>query len=535
MMIRSKSRLAALALTLVLASQAHAAPIKTVSLALTGEPPQLNSTKATDAQSFMILGHMMEGLLRNGRSAGEYAPGVAEKWTVTDRGATFTLRKNAKWADGKPVTAHDFVFSWRLVVDPKNASEYAFIMYPVKNAEKIAQNKAPVTELGVKAEGDHTLKVEFEKPCGYFLGLTAFSTYYPVREDFYNQRKDKYGADAKDLLANGAYTMSEWVHGSKLTLNKNPNYWNAASIKIDRIAIPYMTPDNMAQFNFFKDKKTDLIERLGKDELPRAQAEKFKLHSYNDGSVWYMEFNFRDGRVTRNKNLRKAIQLVLAANMTEYVNKIIGIPGTKPGATLVPSWVRGAKDLFRKEYPYTAPKGSIAEAKKHIELAKKELGGSIPALIWLTGDTPFAGREAEYFQNLLGKHLGLTLKIDKQIFKQRLAKMTSGEFDIVAAGWGPDFADPMTFAELKASWNENNRGQWKNADYDKAIREAQSTADQKKRMAAMAKAERIMLDDIAVVPTYERTVIYLMSDRVQNLKRNPIGPDPDFTYASVKE
>lgn len=522
-------------LSLGAVTQAFAATPKTVSLALQQEPPQLNSTKATDQQSFFVLGHLMEGLLRNGKSAGEYVPGVAEKWQVDDKGATFNLRRGAKWADGKPVTAKDFVFAWRLVVDPKNASEYAFIMYPVKNAEKINQGKAALTELGVKAVDDHTLKVEFEKPCGYFLGLTAFSTYYPVREDFYELRKDRYGADAKDLLANGPYTLTKWVHGAELMLEKNPSYWNASAIQIDRIAVPYITPDNMAQFNFFKDKKTDLIERLNKDDLPRAQAEKFKLQSYNDGSVWYMEFNFRKGRVVRNKALRKAIQNVVALNMAEYVNKIVGIPGTKPGSTLVPSWVRGAKDAFRREYPFVAPKGSLAEAKQLIEQAKKELGGAIPPLVWLTGDTNFSGREAEYFQGLLSRTLGLQLKIDKQIFKQRLAKMLSGDFDIVSAGWGPDFADPMTFAELKASWNENNRGKWENAEYDKHIRAAQSTSDQARRMKSMAEAEKIALEELAILPLYERTVMYLISDRVKNVKRNPIGPDPDFTYASIKE
>jgi oligopeptide transport system substrate-binding protein len=514
----------------VLSVASPASAQKVVRFALSTEPPNLNSMKATDQQSFFVLGHVMEGLTRNGKD-GAVAPGVAEKWTINDKEATFTLRKDAKWSDGKPVTANDFVFAWRTAVDPKTASEYAFILYPVKNAEAINQGKTPVTDLGVKAEGDHILKVTFEKPCGYFLGLTAFATYLPVREDFFATKKDKFAADAGDMLYNGPFKLTQWVHNASLGMDKNEHYWNKGSIKLDRIEVPYITSDAMARFNFFKDKKVDLLEAVGKDELPRAQAEKYKLKSHSDGSVFFMEFNFREKRPTTNKALRQAIARII--NKDEYISKVVAIPGTKPGKTLVPTWVRGVKETFRKEYPYTPAKMNVAEAKKLVEQAKKELGGTLPALVWLTGDSPFAAREAEYFQNQFKNHLGIDLKIDKQIFKQRLAKMTAGEFDIVAAGWGPDFADPMTFAELMASWNENNRGKWVNAEYDRLIREAQATSNPKKRMDAMAKAEKIALEDLAIIPTYERTIIWTHRDTVQGVSRNVMGADPDFTGATV--
>lgn len=518
---------AALALFLEPAAEAS----KTVNMAITGEPPQLNSSKATDQASNFVLGHVKEGLMKTDKSGAPIA-GTADKFEVTDKGATFHIRKDAKWSDGKPVTANDFVFAWRLAVDPKNASEYAFILYPVKNAEAINKGKKPVTELGVKAVDDSTLKVEFEKPCGYFLGLTAFTTYLPIREDFYKTRNDKYGAEAADVLANGPFRLTKWIHGAALTMEKNPNYWDADSIKLDKIDVPYITPDAMAIYNFYKDKKIDLIERLGKDERPLAEKAGYKIKRYSDGSVWYMEFNFRKGRATNNKNLRKAIQSVL--NYDEFINKIVSVPGTPAPGRLIPAWLRATKNSFQKEYPYTRPKMDLAAGKKYIEEAKKEFGGTLPSLVWLTGDTAFSDREAVYFQSVFKQQLGIDLKIDKQTFKQRLAKMTSGEFDIVSAGWGPDFADPMTFAELKASWNENNRGEWKNAEYDKYIREAQSTGNTKKRMDAMAKAEKVLLEEVAILPTYERVVLYLEQDRLKGVVRKAIGADPDLSAASLK-
>ncbi len=517
----------------LLIQSSASAGLKEIRMAITTEPPNLNSMKATDQSSFFVLGHVMEGLTRVGKN-GEAVPGVAEKWEINDKTATFYLRKDAKWSDGKPVTARDFVFSWRTTLDPKTASEYAFILYHLKNAEAINKGTVPVTELGAVAESDTKLKITFEKPCGYFLGLTSFATYFPVREDFFNTKKDRYAANFDDMIYNGPFKLTSWVHGASLVMDKNPNYWGSSNIKLDRISIPYITPDNSARFNFYKDKKTDLLERLSKDDLPKAQAEKMKIKSFMDGSIWFMEFNFREGRPTRSKHLRKAIQLVF--NPSELVSRVIGVPGTAPGLGLIPRWVRGNKDLFRKEFPMSPVKVDVKKAKEELQLAMKELGVSkIPPLVWLTGDTPTSSKEAEYFQNVFKTQLGLELKIDKQIFKQRLAKMTSGDFDIVSAGWGPDYADPMTFADLMTSWNENNRGRYQNPEYDRLIRVAMGTSDSKQRMDAMSKAERIAMDELAVLPTYERSIAYVISDRAQGVQRRVIGHDPDFTFATVND
>jgi oligopeptide transport system substrate-binding protein len=175
----------------------------------------------------------------------------------------------------------------------------------------------------------------------------------------------------------------------------------------------------------------------------------------------------------------------------------------------------------------------LEEARRHLERAREELGGRIPPLVWLTGDDPGTAREAEYFQYLFSSRLGITLKIDKQTFKQRLAKMTSGEFDIVSAGWGPDYADAMTFADLFASWNENNRGRWRNARYDALIRRAQETVDPRARMDAMAEAERLLLDDVAVLVKSEAGSVYVHSPRLSGIVRHVIGPDPDYSHARV--
>jgi oligopeptide transport system substrate-binding protein len=503
----------------------------TVSFALTAEPPDLNGMRATDQVSFFILGHTNEGLLRYNEKQ-EAVGGVAEKWEVNDKGATFYLRKDAKWADGVPVTAKDFVFAWRTVVDPKTASQYAFIMYPVKNAEKINQGKAKVETLGVEAKDDYTLKVTFERPCGYFLKLMTFATYYPVREDFYNAQKGRYAADAANILSNGPFKLVSWVHGASMKLEKNENYWNASVVNLKGIDVPYIITDPKARFELFRDKKIDLVG-LTSDTLEPAAKAKFDLRKFSDGSVFYAEFNHRPDRVTRNKKLRQAIRYVY--DTKELVEKIVALPGNEPIYTLFPSWLKGASKSFREENPVADIKVDIPRAKKLLEEAKAELQvKEIPTLSLLIGDDPNSKKQGEYIQAILEKHLGIKAMIDIQTFKQRLAKMSSGDFDIVLAGWGPDYDDPMTFADLFTSWNENNRGKYANPAYDKAIADALGTMDAKKRMAAMGRAQKIIIEDVVVLPQYERGIVYIQNPKLKGVIRTVIGADPNFIYSKIQ-
>ncbi|MDA0978178.1 MAG: peptide ABC transporter substrate-binding protein, partial [Proteobacteria bacterium] len=225
-----------------------------ITIALTQEPPQLNSMKATDQVSILVLSHVMEGLVRYDRR-GNVVPGVAREWEVSDEGAVFQLRDNALWSDGKPVTAHDFVFAWQNALKPATASEYAFILYPIKNAEAINTGKLPVEQLGAVAVDDLTLKVTFERPTGYFVKLTAFTTYFPVRRDFFESKGDTYAADFDDLLYNGPFEMTSWVHSASLKMVKNQNYWNREEIFLNAINADYITADTRARLNLFIDGK----------------------------------------------------------------------------------------------------------------------------------------------------------------------------------------------------------------------------------------------------------------------------------------
>lgn len=524
-------------LALLFAAPLHAADgidvaAQRIRLMLKSEPPNLNSLVTTDNVSGFVLSHVMEGLLQY-NERGELEPGVAERWELRADGATFWLRRDARWSDGRAVTAADFVFAWRQVVTPATASPYALIMAMLKNAERITRGELPATALGVRAVDPYRLEVEFERPCPYFLGLTAFATYLPVREDFYRQRGERYAADAGDLLFNGAFTLERWDHGAHLTLRKNPAYWQRDRIRLQEIDIPFVSGDTSAAFNLFQEGNIAMAQ-LDAETLPAAVAQGMPVQLFDTGAIYFLAFNMRPGRPTANLHLRRAVQAIFSTS--QLVNKVIGLPGNLPGESLFPRTVKGVEGRFRDEFPVRLPPHDLRRARAELELAKRELGVErLPPLMLLALVSPTAQKQAQYLQQLLQTGLGLDVRIDNQIFKQALEKSNRGEFDLsIASGWLPDFDDAITFGELMASWNENNRGRYASARYDALVRQASGSSDQRERMAAFGAMQQLLVDDVPLLPTYESVELYAVHPALRGVRRALFGGDLDFRYAYLQ-
>ena len=501
-----------------------------ITIALRTEPPQLDYGRATDSISLTVLFHTVEGLLTYDDNMA-LIPGVAERHEIRGDGATFWLRGDARWSNGEPVTAHDFVFAWRRVQDPATASAYAFIMYPVKNAEAINRGELPPEALGVRALGDRVLEVEFERPTPYFDKLVAFVTFYPVNEAFFQSTDGRFGASADMLLYNGPYVMNEWIHSASMRWDRNPDYWGGHKGFIDTIHVGYITQDVNARLNLFKDGQiadTQLVPQM----LGEAMERRWQIDRSMDGTVFFLQFNFRDGRLTANKNFRKA--LLYAQDPVEFVYKALKEPSYMPAVSLFPFWIRGAEGYFRQEHPPTPHEYNVAKAREHLELARRELGlETFPPIHLLADDSPLGSISSEYYQAVYTRNLGLELRIDKQIFKQRLAKMDAGEFDIVVSGWGPDYDDALTFGDLFSSWNLNNRGRYASPEMDALVRIAQSELDPVKRMAAFGEIQDLVHEDVVIVPMYERGWSFVVDPRLKGFKRRAVGPEVDYTYARI--
>ncbi len=498
---------------------------KSVQLALSTEPPDLNSLTTTDSVSFFVLLHTQEGLLSYGE-ADALVGGVAEAWHMNGTHVEFTLRDNARWCDGSPVTAQDFIFAWRTALKPATASRYAFILYPIRNAEKINRGELPETALGVSADDDRHLRIELERPTAYFPSLTTFPTYLPVKESFYQAQQGKYGADAERLLCNGPFRLEKWVHGASLRLQRNPGYWNASRVRLQQIDIPHISNDPGTLFNLFQAGDIALAE-LSRDTLRQALHQRLYLQDFGNGMLTYIEFNQRSSRSFRSENLRRAISLSVDRN--ELVNRVIASPGTQTAARFFPQWLLPSTSITDR---YQG--ADLQAARQAVAMAKMELGTPVlPPLTLLVYDSPAVLRQAEYLQQQWQSQLGLTVIIDKQIFKQKLAKLAAGDFDLALSAWGPDYNDAMTFADLLASDNENNHGRYHSDAYDTLLRQASALPAGPQRTALFEQMQQLIDEDVAVMPLTEPGIIYVQDTRLRNVQRRRFGGDPDLRFADI--
>jgi oligopeptide transport system substrate-binding protein len=556
------------------------------------EPETLDAQQISGQPDMIIANMFIEGLMRFGKEEGKYEPGVAESYTFDEATNTYTfkLRKDAKWSDGKPVTADDFFFAWRLAMDEqtvysfmisqyiKGADAYAAVTQKSFLSGKDASFKALVdkaenekdeakkkeinsqiakrieamtdaekseyqkikdelwTKVGAKTEGD-SLKIELTGPTPYFVGLTAFPVYYPMNKDFYEKHKadNSYGLEAAGLYSNGPWIVKEWNHKDSFKLAKNDNYWNKGNIKIDEMNIKIVDKVE-TRTNLLKTGKLDGSAIQAKD-LPEFQdlatREQYKLQDMvdmPDYTVFYMEFNQFKNKYTMNENIRKA--LMLAMDRTSFVEKIN--LGDRPALSLIPESFPGLNKSFREENGMELIKdNNKEEAKKLLAEGLKELGlKQLPAIDMVIEDSDIAQKIAVKFQQDW-KEIGVTVNLVPVPWGEKLRRLKAGEFAIAANGWGPDYMDPMTFLDLFQTDNGNNYGKFSSAEYDKLINDARVEKDPAKRMKMFYDAEKLLMDNAAVAPQYFRISHWVFKDYLTGVVNRGAGPSTDFYWADI--
>jgi oligopeptide transport system substrate-binding protein len=512
-----------------------------ITLNLGEEPPNLDSAKATDAVSFDVLANTMEGLIRTGAGF-KPLPGIAEKWDISKDGLvyTFNLRKNAKWSDGKPVTAKDFKFAWLRALDPKTGSEYAYQLYYIAGGEAFntldpkakdfdTKYKELASKVAIVAPDEYTLKVTLAAPTPFWLGLMSFPTYLPEREDIVQATGEKYAADADKLVYNGPFVVQSWTHEDVIVLKKNASYWDAPAVKLDQVTWKMIKDSNTA---------IQLYEAGDLDEvgIPGEFIAKYKdrgLQSMAQATTWYMTLNLQS-KTFQSKNLRKALSLAL--DRQGFADSVLK-NGSVPAEGLIPPSIAGEggksfRQLSGSLIPSTA---NNVEAKKYWDAALKELGQSKMTLKFLIGDTTSSKRNAQGIQEMLQNSLpGLTVDLEPVSFKVRLDRTKSGQFDMVYAGWGADYNDPMTFMNMWTSTASYNDAKWSNKQYDDLIKLAETDGNATSRMKAMADAEKILAEELPIIPLYHPTGNWVTKPYLKGLLNFPIGADVDLKGAFVE-
>ena len=479
---------------------------------------------ATDGISFEVLAAVTEGLysLSDDGSAVE---AIADKVEKSEDGLTYTVTlKDTKWSNGTPVTAKDFVFAWRRLVDPATASEYSFIagIAGIKNADAIVNGEMTPDQLGITAKDDKTLVIELDTPVPFFESLMAFPSFFPVNEEFYNKCGDKFATTVDTILCNGAFKVASYEPAATtINLEKNTDYWDADKVQLSGI-----------QYQVIKDSQQTMLSYQNGDldvaTLSGEQVEQFQsdpeFKNIMSGYLWYIASNKKVAGLD-NENLRKAISL--SYDKEAIVNNILK-DGSIKADFLVPTLLAtgpDGKDFRDGTDTYLST--DKAKALEYYDKAKTELGKDSFEYTMLIDDAESAQNVAQFIQAEIQTNLpGMKINIETLPKKNRLERLRADDFELGLTRWGPDYADPMTYLDMWITGSPNNYGAWSNTEYDSLIQSAKKgelALDSEKRWEALKKAEKMVMDDAVICPVYQQGNAVMIKKNVSGIEFHSVG------------
>lgn len=482
---------------------------------LGGEPGTLDPGAAADSFSLEVLGDLYEGLTAE-TADGAIVPGVAAAWTVDSTGTKyeFHLRRDARWSNGAPVRAQDFVNAWRRVVDPKQGSPVADNLRVVLGARDIIAGRAPPSSLGVSAPRDDLLDVVLTRPAPYFPQLLTHYSTYPVFSDSAARSHD-----SKTWVSNGAYILSSWTPGGTLQLRKNPAYWDREHVAIANVVYVPL-PDENAEWLRYRARELDLTQSVPAAALASIRADRpGELHIAPFLGTMYYAFNLRTGPFKTNVALRKA--LVMAIDRRAILRSIQPF-GQQPAFGFVPpgTWNYQAQSWEWADLPEA---GRIAEAKdfytqagfsKQAPLHLKLLFNSSPGIKQIAIAVAAMWRET----------LGIETELIDEEYRVFLdSRKDSARWDVVRLAWLADYNDAGSFLDTFRGDSPNDDSGYDSPQFNALIEEAENTADVQRRREILQSAERIMLEDYPVIPIYFYSSKRLFKPYIRGEMPNPLN------------
>lgn len=490
----------------------------------------LDPQQAVDGTSFEVIADYTDGLYQMDKN-GEAVPALAADTQISEDGLsyTFKIRDDAKWSNGDPVTAQDFVFAWQRAVDPKVASEYAYMLSDVgqiKNAADIIAGKKDKSELGVTAVDDKTLKVELNVQVPYFLGLMYFPTFYPVNQKFFESCGDTFATSPETTLSNGAFILDSYEPAATTVhLKKNPNYYDAERVKLTGINYQVIQDSQQALMSY----QTGAVDTtLVNGEQVDQVKDDPTFHAIAAGYLWYVVPNISKVKELSNLNVRLA--MTMAINRESITTDVLK-DGSIPTYTAVPidfatgpdgSDFAGDQKKFENVCRFDA-----AAAADYWKKGLAELGVSSISLNMIVDADDAPQKVAQVLKEQWETTLpGLTVNLVVEPKKQRVQDMQDGNFEVGLTRWGPDYADPMTYLGMWGTGNSNNYGEWSNADYD-AILAACTTGDLAMdaagRWAKLLDGEKIVMDNVVIFPLYTQSNAQMISSKVTGIDYHPVA------------
>ena len=523
MMDLTRRRLGGVLTIALLAAGIASAPLtasaeKVLRIANQGEPETLDPQKTSTTVESNVLRNLFEGLVVMDPK-GNVAPGVAESWNASEDGVTYTfkLRADAKWSNGDPVTAGDFVFSLRRIQDPKTKSQYAEVLYPIKNAQEVNTGKAELSALGVEAIDARTLKITLKAPTPYFLQLLTHQTGLPVNEKTVTSLGDDWVKPGK-MVSNGAYTLNDVKPSAYIKLVKNPTYWGASKVTIDTVMFDPME-DRAAVLKRYRAGEFDIVYGdLPNDQLAWLKENMPKeLHIAPYAGIYYYTFNTAKPPLN-DQRVRQA--LAMAVNREVLVEKIT-LAGELPGYGFVPDGISNYA-AQRVSWAKLTQDQKDAEALKLMKEAG--YGPEKPLKLQLAYNTSENHKKIAVAIAAMWKKLGVDVDLVNTELKVHYANMRQGDFQVGRAGWIADYNDAQNFLFLsQTSTKQQNYAKFSNPEYDKLMDQASVTGDVQKRAGLLEQAETILLKELPVLPIYFYVSKNLVSTKVKGWEDNPFN------------
>ncbi|HAU34793.1 MAG TPA: peptide ABC transporter substrate-binding protein [Lysinibacillus sp.] len=502
-------------------------------LVATGDLTTMSSLGSVDALAVTAMNSVFEGLYRIGPE-NTPIPGMAESHEVSEDGTvyTFKIRKDAVWSNGTPVTAHNFEYAWKRAINPETQAIYSYLMLDIKNAVNVQTEEDPlygkVEEIGIKAINDETLEVQLNAPIPYFISLTTYAPFFPLNKEFTESQGDQYALEAENMIYNGPFMMESWQHGQGWTFVKNESYWDKDTVKLTKIT-QKIVKDTATAVNLYEAGEIDTAELSS--EYVAQYKDSPEYSTFLKPNTYFIRMN-HENKYLSNLNIRKAIDM--AWDKQGFADVILQ-DGSIPAYYLVP------QGLSTDDKGNDFRDGNGDMNKTNIELAKeawatglKELGVDQVKLEFLTYDRAESKKAAEFIKNQLETNLeGLELTINMQPNKQKLALEGAVDFDLDYGGWGPDYQDPMTYIELFESTAYYNQSNYKNEKVDALIKQAKTTSNVSERWELMQQAEKLMMEDVAFAPTFQKGLSRLTKPYVKNLYEHPFSADISYKWVEI--
>jgi oligopeptide transport system substrate-binding protein len=483
------------------------------------EPETLDPAIITGQPEMRVVESLFEGLTAFNRQ-GRAVPGVAESWTISPDAKTYTfkLRPDARWSDGTPVTAQDFVASWRRTLTPETAASYNYQLFYIENAQAFAEGKLKdFSQVGVRALDDRTLEVTLGNPTPFFLDLCASPPLDPVPVKVIEKWGDNW-IKPGNIVGNGAYELVDWRINDHIRLRKNPYYWDRDRVKLETVDLLPISKANVA-YNFYASGEADLA--LDKGLTPPALLDDLKTRADYHAAPFlassFLRFNCAHGPF-RDERVRRAFSMAIDR---ERIVKKITRAGELGASTLVPPGLAGYPSPIGVRYDPGAARALLAEAGY-------PGGKGLPLIRYLYNEAELNEAIAIELQNMWQDVLGVQVSLERQEWKVYLNSMNSLDYDICRSSWVGDYPDPNTFLDLFLTGGGNNRTGFSDASYDRLIAAAAREPDARKRYGILADAEQMVVGEKAVIcPLYFYVGIQLFDPRkVTGIESNLLDEHP---------